>query len=127
MCVFRRKNASQHGHGPVNTNGPQGAGGPGQTLRKRERGTTTGKCRVIQLQGPITAGPRNRLSRKREAAEKTRRRQLVNTDKKKTKQNNNNAMIVILSICCFVYVCVFVFFYPLFYVYVVYVTANVPN
>lgn len=57
MCVCRRKNATQHGHGPINTNGPQGVGGPGQTLRERERGVAPGKRRAIQLQGPITARP----------------------------------------------------------------------
>jgi len=45
----RRKNAGQHGHGPVNTNGSQGARGPGQTLRERERGVAQRKRRAVQL------------------------------------------------------------------------------
>lgn len=83
LFVRRRENAAQHGHGPVNTNGPQGARGPGQTLRERERGVAPGKRRAVQLQGPITERPRDRLPGERAIAEKTRRRQLVNTLNKK--------------------------------------------
>lgn len=79
----RRENAAQHGHGPVNTNGPQGARGPGQALRERERSSAPGKRRAVQLQGPITAGPRDRLPGERTIAEETRRRQLVNILNKK--------------------------------------------
>lgn len=45
----RCENASEHGHGPVNTNGPQGAGGLGETLRQRERSVTPRKRRTVQL------------------------------------------------------------------------------
>jgi len=96
MYIYRRENAAQHGHGPVDTNGPKGAGRSGQTLRERERGAAPGKRSAVQLQGPVTEGPRDRLPRERTFAEETRRRQLVNTIKDKKKKKNTHGYCLLV-------------------------------